>query len=107
MRSAKLTAIAEADLRGIWEYIAEHNAEAANKLIKEITKKFAVLSDFPQIGREQHRLLVNLRSFNVRGYIIFIGRRVMAQVVGPTPAGTWLKKGGSQPRAAYQRPLGC
>lgn len=45
--------------------------QAAGKLVKEITKKFALLRDFPEAGREQHNLLINLRSLAVKGYIIF------------------------------------
>lgn len=71
MRTVKVAAAAEEDLRGIWAYVAEHNAEAASKLIKEITGKFAILRDFPNMGREQDRLLINLRSFVVRDYFIF------------------------------------
>jgi plasmid stabilization system protein ParE len=37
MRAVRVTAAAEEDLRKIWAYVAEHNAEAASKLIKEIT----------------------------------------------------------------------
>ncbi len=51
--------------------MAQNNPEAAGKLIKEITRKFAVLRDFPQMGREQTRLLIGLRSFVVREYVIF------------------------------------
>ena len=71
MPNVKVTAAAEEDLRKIWAYVAEHNPEAANKLIKEITGKFAVLRDYPQMGREQFRLLVNLRSFVFKNYFIF------------------------------------
>lgn len=52
-------------------YVAEHNTDAASKLIKEITGKFALLRDHPHMGREQSRLLVNLRSFVVKNYFIF------------------------------------
>lgn len=71
MPTVKVAATAEEDLRKIWEYVAEHNPEAANKLIKEITAKFAILRDHPHVGREQSRLLVNLRSFVVKNYFIF------------------------------------
>ncbi len=71
MRVVRVAAAAEEDLRRIWAYVAEQNAEAASKLIKEITGKFAFLRDYPQLGREQDRLLVNLRSFVVKGYFIF------------------------------------
>ncbi len=71
MPVVKIAAAAEEDLKDIWEYVAQHNTEAASKLIKEITKRLAVLRDFPQAGREQHNLLINLRSLAVKGYIIF------------------------------------
>ena len=71
MRTVKVTAAAEEDLKEIWAYVAEHNTEAANKVIKEITVKFAILRDYPHMGREQDRMLVNLRSFAVKSHIIF------------------------------------
>lgn len=71
MPAVKIAAAAEEDLKDIWAYVAQHNTEAAGKLIKEITKKFAVLRDYPQAGREQHNLLINLRSLAVKDYIIF------------------------------------
>jgi toxin ParE1/3/4 len=70
MRKVRVAAAAEEDLRDIWAYIAEHNSESANKIIKEIIGKFAILRDHPQMGREQTKLLVNLRSFTVKGYLI-------------------------------------
>ena len=71
MRTVRVAAAAEEDLQEIWAYVAQHNLEAAIKLIKEITGKFAILRDHPHIGREQHKLLVNLRSLVVKGYFIF------------------------------------
>jgi len=67
----KVAAAAEEDLKEIWAYVAEQNPEAASKLIKEITRRFALLRDHPHMGREQNELLVNLRSFAVKNYIIF------------------------------------
>jgi toxin ParE1/3/4 len=71
MPVVKVAAAAEEDLKEIWAYVAQHNPEAASKLIKEITSRFIILSNYPQMGREQYTLLVNLRSFAVKGYIIF------------------------------------
>src|SRR5690242_335087 len=71
MRPVRITATAEADLKEIWSYIAQDNPDAATRLIKEITRKFAILRDHPHIGRQQNKLLLNLRSLNVKGYIIF------------------------------------
>lgn len=71
MRTIKVAAIAADDINGIWAYIAEHNPEAASRIVKEIVGRFVVLRDYPQMGREQDRLLLNLRSVTVKGYIIF------------------------------------
>ncbi|MGH9901325.1 MAG: type II toxin-antitoxin system RelE/ParE family toxin [Pyrinomonadaceae bacterium] len=71
MRVVRVAASAEEDLKEIWLYVARHNPEAANKLIKEITRKFIILRDHPHMGREQDKLLVNLRSFVIKGYLIF------------------------------------
>jgi toxin ParE1/3/4 len=67
----KVSAAAEEDLKDIWAYVAENNPEAAGRLIKEITRRFALLRDNPHAGREQDKLLVNLRSFVVKNYFIF------------------------------------
>ena len=67
----KVATAAEEDLKEIWAYVAEHNTEAASKLVKEITRRFAMLRDHPHMGREQDELLVDLRSFMVKSYIIF------------------------------------
>ncbi|HMF57221.1 MAG TPA: type II toxin-antitoxin system RelE/ParE family toxin [Pyrinomonadaceae bacterium] len=56
MPIVKVAAAAEEDLKEIWTYIAEHNTEAASKLIKEITRRLAILRDHPQMGREQTEL---------------------------------------------------
>ncbi|HEV2763328.1 MAG TPA: type II toxin-antitoxin system RelE/ParE family toxin [Pyrinomonadaceae bacterium] len=71
MPVVKIAAAAEEDLKEIWVYVAEHNPEAAHRLIKDITRRFAVLREHPQMGREQNKLLVNLRSLAVRNYVIF------------------------------------
>lgn len=71
MPVVKVAAAAEEDLKGIWAYVAESNPEAASRLIKEITRRFAILRDHPHVGREQDKLLVNLRSLAVKNYLIF------------------------------------
>lgn len=71
MPTVKTAAAAEEDLKEIWVYVAEHDAEAASHLIKEITRRFAALRDYPQMGRAQDELLVNLRSVSIKNYIIF------------------------------------
>ncbi len=71
MRHAKITEPAREDLKEIWEYVAQHQIESANNLIKEITQKFSTLCTHPLIGRSREDLLINLRSFVVKNYIIF------------------------------------
>ena len=70
-RVIKISATASRDLKGIWEYVSEHNEVTATKLVKEINNKFTLLRDNPFIGREQDKYLVGLRSFVVRRYFIF------------------------------------
>ena len=45
MRTVRVTATAEEDLQEIWEYVAQYNTEAASKIIKEISGKFAFITD--------------------------------------------------------------
>ncbi|MGH9855408.1 MAG: type II toxin-antitoxin system RelE/ParE family toxin [Blastocatellia bacterium] len=71
MRQVKLSNQAYGDLDAIWDYIAPRNFEAAEKLIGEITEKFALLSQHPLIGRRKDDLIIDLRSFAVRDYLIF------------------------------------
>ncbi|HWQ33086.1 MAG TPA: type II toxin-antitoxin system RelE/ParE family toxin [Blastocatellia bacterium] len=70
-RQINVTDTAKADLKQIHEYIARNNAEAASRLVREITRKFAALRDHPLTGRPRDCLLLNLRSFPVRKYVIF------------------------------------
>ena len=71
MPNIRVAEAAGEDLEDIWQYVAKNNAEAARRLIKEITGKFKLLRDHPNIGREENTLLGALRSFPVRNYIIF------------------------------------
>src|SRR5215210_5176717 len=63
--------LAEEDLEGIWSFVAEHDVEAADRLIDEITGRFDHLLAYPEAGRARHDLLVNLRSFPAKGHVIF------------------------------------
>ena len=71
MPTVQINAAAAQDLKAAWEYVGQRNPDAANKLVREITRKFALLRDHPQLGRTQNQLLVNLRSFAVKDYLIF------------------------------------
>ena len=62
---------AEEDLEEIWTFVAGRDMEAADRLIGSITSQFDHLLAYPEAGRARHDLLVNLRSFPVKNYIIF------------------------------------
>jgi toxin ParE1/3/4 len=70
-RIVKISVAAAEDLKDIWAYVAQHNENAAGKLIKEITGKFVLLGDNPLAGRGQDKFLVGLRSFVLKNYFIF------------------------------------
>ena len=71
MRRLELTSSARQDLKETWEYIAQNNLAAANKVVKSITDKFPLLCDHPLMGSRRDDLLINLRSISVKKYIIF------------------------------------
>ena len=64
---------AEADLDGIWYYVAKESGstEIADRLIDSITERFFLLSQHPHIGRcRDEDLRPGLRSFPVGEYVI-------------------------------------
>ena len=71
VRQVKVLEPAQQDLEDIWRYVAQYDAGAATKLFGEINKKFVTLSTHPHMGRRRDRLLLGLRSFPVKNYIIF------------------------------------
>jgi len=70
-RIVKISASAAEDLKDIWNYVAQHNENAAGKLLKEIKSKLLLLRDNPLLGLEQNKFLVGLRSFVVKSCFIF------------------------------------
>lgn len=62
---------AKQDLDDIWEYYAGRDLAYAKKLLTEISKKFVLLLQYPEMGRERHDLILNMRSFAVKDYLIF------------------------------------
>jgi toxin ParE1/3/4 len=62
--------LAKQDMREIWKFLAKVNCLNADSLIKEITSKFFTLAQFPEMGRPRNDLLIYLRSFAVKNYLI-------------------------------------
>jgi toxin ParE1/3/4 len=65
-----ITPLAQQDLGDIWDYAAESGAERADRLLDLIYEQCQRLAEYPEMGRARHELLVNLRSFTVKNYVI-------------------------------------
>lgn len=71
----RLTRRAARDLHGAWSFVAETNKSAADRLLADIERAVEHLAEFPESGRNRLDDLGRpLRSFAVRGYIIFYRR---------------------------------
>ena len=66
-----LTEPARSDLKEIWTYFAQYDQNAADKILRELAKKFDLLAENPKIGRTHDNLILNLRSFRFKNYLIF------------------------------------
>lgn len=74
-----VAALAQADLDEIWDYIAEDNATAADRLLGKLHEKLLLLATQPLIGQAREELRPNLRSFSVGKYVIYyepVGERI-------------------------------
>jgi plasmid stabilization system protein ParE len=47
-----LSSVAEADMLAIWEYIAQDNIAAADRVIDRFTVAFERIASFPEAGTE-------------------------------------------------------
>ena len=67
----------EGELWAIWEYIARHNPEAADRVVEAAFETFAALADTPAMGRDRrfrNPKLRGIRSWPVsrfNNYLIF------------------------------------
>ena len=66
-RSAK----AESDLLEIWLYIAERDADAADRVLDEIARVWRLIATHPKMGRERPEILPGVRSLAVMSWTIF------------------------------------
>jgi toxin ParE1/3/4 len=65
------TALARADLRDIWLYIAQDSINAADRFLDRIDHTVRLLADNPGLGEPQEHLKQGLRRFVVGTYLIF------------------------------------
>ena len=70
-RRTELSDFAKSDIEEIWLYLSEINQASADKLIKEMLQKFRMLAENPKLGKSRDEILLELRSFPFKKYIIF------------------------------------
>jgi toxin ParE1/3/4 len=71
MNFYRLSKEAEQDLEDLWVYLAERNDLAADRQVAKLLNRFPMLAQFPTMGISRDPLLLGLRSFPVKPYIIF------------------------------------
>ena len=62
---------ARADIDEIWNYIAERNLPAADRVVDEVERVCRLIAAHPRMGRERPELLPGMRSFGAMSWIIF------------------------------------
>lgn len=62
---------AETDLIEIWWYIAQDNADNADRFLDKIEERCQALAQFPRMGISQEELMPALRSIPFGNYLIF------------------------------------
>ena len=62
---------AESDLIEIWQFIADDNMQAADRMYALLESKMNRLTDFPKMGSPRDDLSPGLRSLVVGNYLIF------------------------------------
>jgi toxin ParE1/3/4 len=71
MNFYRLSKEAEQDLEDLWVYLGERNDLAADRQVAKLLDRFPMLAQFPTMGISRDQLLLGLRSFPVKPYIIF------------------------------------
>jgi toxin ParE1/3/4 len=66
-----LSELAEADLTEIWIFVAQDNAQAADRVVEQIREKCQFLATTPKAGRRRPELDRSIRSLVVDSYVIF------------------------------------
>ena len=61
---------AEQDLLEIWDYIAQDDTNAADRLADEIERTAALLAENPRLGRARPDIAPEFRYFPVGNYVI-------------------------------------
>jgi len=67
----RLTPRARLDLIEIWQFVADDNPAAADRLLDRIEQTLSMLRDNPRAGRARQELAPEIRSFPVGNYVLF------------------------------------
>ena len=86
---APRTRFADQDIFAIWNYIADDNLDAADKLLEKLEETFCSLVHSPKMGRSRSidLLISGLRSFPTGNYVILYyldeesGKIIIARVL--------------------------
>ena len=70
MTIVQRTAQADEDLIDLWVYITQDNSAAADHLLDEFEKKFALLAGQPRLGAARSDIAPGLRHFPAGNYLI-------------------------------------
>ena len=71
MSEPRITEQAESDLEDAWEYLAQRNEAAADRLLDGILQRARLHAQFPLLGRLREDLGPNLRIFVVSPFVAF------------------------------------
>ena len=71
MAKLSFAEIAKTDIKEIWRSLAEIELTLADRILDELYNKFLLLAQNPKIGRKHDEILINLRTFPHKKYIIF------------------------------------
>ncbi len=66
-----LSSVAEADMLSVWEYIAQDNLLAADRIIDRFTAAFERITAFPEAGARYEHPKGEFRFVIVTPYLIF------------------------------------
>lgn len=71
MSRYELSIAARDDMDGIWSYVAQHNVNAADRLISKLERAFVSIATHPSSGRMRSQLEGGFRTTVVGNYVIF------------------------------------
>jgi toxin ParE1/3/4 len=71
MKQPRITAQAQVDLDQAWDFLAQRNLRAADRLLDRILERARLHAQFPLMGRPRDDLVPGLRSFSISPYVVF------------------------------------